>query len=91
MSLKIEVHASSNGVVTGIVYDRNTGSSLLFLSDGSRWHPLAATHATDTHYYNGEDYLMPVEVEGDLNRARDAVMLRARNIGSYATISYPPS
>lgn len=81
-------------MVTGIVCDTDTGSHVLFVREkGGRWTPLAASAIRngDVHKHDGEEYTLPIEIEGDLNRAHDAATRRAQTSRAYATVSYPAS
>lgn len=78
-------------MVTGIVHDLDSGNHVMFVNDEGRWHPLAASTSkvarAPIHYYDGEDYTLPIEIEGDLNRARDYAMQRAKATRQHSTVS----
>lgn len=94
MRLQVEVHAPANGcMVTGIVCDVDTGQHVLFVRErNGRWTPLAASaRNSEVHKHDGEAYLLPIEIEGDLNRAHNLAAQRAKVARSYSTVSAPAS
>lgn len=80
-------------MVTGIVHDLDTGLHVLYVYQRGRWRPLAAGQIgkPEVFDYDGSEYDLPVHVEGDLNRARDVAVKRAKVSASYFTQSYPAS
>lgn len=80
-------------MVTGVVHELDSGAHILVVYDGGRWHSLAAASSINgqIHYADGQIADLPVEIEGDLNRARDAAVRKAKVSQSYNTISYPAS
>jgi hypothetical protein len=95
MRLQIEVHAPSNGcTATGIISDVDTGAHAIYARDrNGRWIALAGASSRNGNVMVAESNhpLLPIEIEGDLNRAHDLAARRAKAVRSYSTVINPAS
>ena len=90
MRLHIEVHVPANaGIVTGVVCDLDTGLSALFARDrDGRWIALAgAERNKNVVVADGHHSLLPIEIEGGLNRAHNLAAQRAKVARSHSTVA----
>lgn len=94
MRLQVEVHVPANGaIVTGIVCDVDSGQNMLFVRErNGRWKAVAAGARNSAVLYpEGDEAPLPIQIEGDLNRAHDMAARRAKVVRSYTTVSSPTS